>query len=84
MNMNIKFYRPSPNEKFVPHEKDEDDEQKNDLIDLKTKLKTAISSCTYSYCFNSLSTFWPSFKAFARFRNFRTISDSILRVWAST
>jgi len=40
--MNIKFYRPSPNEKFVLNEKDEDDEQKNDLIDLKTKLKTAL------------------------------------------
>ncbi|AVH15381.1 SIR2 family protein [Acinetobacter indicus] len=40
--MSIKFYRPSSTEKFVPHEKDESEEQANDLSELKTKLKTAL------------------------------------------
>lgn len=40
--MNIKFYQSKPNEKFIPHKDDEAEQQANDLIDLKTKLKTAL------------------------------------------
>lgn len=40
--MSIKFYRSTPNEKFIPHKNDEVEKQANDLLDLKTKLKTAL------------------------------------------
>ncbi|MGE8624652.1 SIR2 family protein [Acinetobacter schindleri] len=40
--MSIKFYRSTPNEKFIPHKDDEADQQANDLSDLKIKLKTAL------------------------------------------
>lgn len=40
--MTIKFYRPIPISKWLPNEKDDDEQQANDLSDLKTKLKTAL------------------------------------------
>ena len=39
--MSIKFYRTN-SPQFIPHEKDSSEQQANDLIDLKTKLKTAL------------------------------------------
>ena len=42
MTSNIRFYQHLPNEKFIPHQDDEPEQQNNDLIDLKSKLKTAL------------------------------------------
>lgn len=40
--MSIKFYQSTPSEKFIPHDGDEPEQQVNDLIDLKMKLKTVL------------------------------------------
>ncbi|MDY6457402.1 hypothetical protein SKM57_10565 [Acinetobacter faecalis] len=39
--MSIKFYRTN-SPQFIPYEKDSNEQQANDLSDLKTKLKTAL------------------------------------------